>query len=58
VSEGEEAAVRFRDKHILIDGYNLELKQGTGVKTYALALLQMPINAGPNLDAMRRPNRE
>jgi glycosyltransferase involved in cell wall biosynthesis len=30
--------VGFRDKHVLIDGYNLELKQGTGIKTYARAL--------------------
>jgi glycosyltransferase involved in cell wall biosynthesis len=32
--------VGFRDKHILIDGYNLELRQGTGIKTYGLALVE------------------
>ncbi len=26
--------------HVLVDGYNLELQQGTGVKTYGVSLVQ------------------
>jgi glycosyltransferase involved in cell wall biosynthesis len=50
--EWEEIAVGLRDKHILIDGYNLELKQGTGVKTYTLALIQALARLGARVSVL------
>jgi glycosyltransferase involved in cell wall biosynthesis len=44
--------VGFRDKHILVDGYNLELKQGTGVKTYTLALVRALSRLGARVSVL------
>ena len=51
-------ALNFVLADVLAGGASRSLRSDTQGKTYALALLQMPIDAGPNLDAMRRPNRE
>ena len=51
-------ALNFVLANVLAGGASRSLRSDTQGKTYALALLQMPIDAGPNLDAMRRPNRE
>jgi hypothetical protein len=51
-------ALNFVLANVLAGGASRSLRSDTQGKTYALALLQMPIDVGPNLDAMRRPNRE
>ena len=51
-------ALNFVLADALAGGASRSLRSDTQGKTYALALLQMPIDAGPNLDAMRRPSRE
>ena len=51
-------ALNFVLRDVLAGGASRSLRSDTQGKTYALALLQMPIDAGPNLDAMRRPSRE
>jgi hypothetical protein len=51
-------ALNFVLADVLAGGASRSLRSDTQGKTYALALLQMPIDAGPNLDAMRRPKDE
>jgi hypothetical protein len=51
-------ALNFVLADVLAGGASRSLRSDTQGKTYALALLQMSIDAGPHLDAMRRPNRE
>jgi len=51
-------ALNFVLVDALAGGASRSLRSDTQGKTYALALLQMPIDAGPNLDAMRRQTRE
>ena len=43
--------------NVLAGGASRSLRSDTQGKTYALALLQMPIEAPPNLANMRRPSR-
>src|ERR1700676_2691427 len=43
--------------NVLAGGASRSLRSDTQGKTYALALLQMPIDAPPNLVNMRRPRR-
>ncbi|QIR38950.1 glycosyltransferase family 4 protein [Tolypothrix sp. PCC 7910] len=38
--------------NVLIDGYNLELKQGTGIKTYGITLVQALSSMGVNVDIL------
>jgi hypothetical protein len=51
-------ALNFVLANVLAGGASRSLRSDTQGKTYALALLQMPIDDVPNLDNMRRPNRE
>jgi hypothetical protein len=51
-------ALNFVLVDVLAGGASRSLRSDTQGKTYALALLQMPIDPGPNLDVMRRSNRE
>jgi glycosyltransferase involved in cell wall biosynthesis len=37
---------------VLIDGYNLQLPQGTGIKTYGLSLIQALNEMGANVDVL------
>ena len=37
---------------ILVDGYNLQLPQGTGIKTYGLSLIQALNEMGANVDVL------
>jgi glycosyltransferase involved in cell wall biosynthesis len=37
---------------VLIDGYNLQLPQGTGIKTYGLSLIQALNDMGANVDVL------
>jgi hypothetical protein len=51
-------ALNFVLADVLAGGASRSLRSDTQGKTYGLALLQMPIDAGPNLDAMRRQKHE
>ena len=51
-------ALNFVLANVLAGGASRSLRSDTQGKTYALTLLQMPIDAPPNLDAMRRPKHD
>jgi hypothetical protein len=51
-------ALNFLLLNILAGGASRSLRSDTQGKTYALALLQMPLAPMPNIDAMRRPSHE
>ena len=38
--------------NVLVDGYNLEMTQGTGIKTYAITLIKTLISLGANVDIL------
>lgn len=38
--------------NILVDGYNLELQKGTGIKTYGISLIKALISLGGNIDIL------
>ncbi len=42
----------LQNKKILIDGYNLELTQGTGIKTYGLTLIDVLQNMGAQVGVL------
>ncbi len=51
-------ALNFVLANVLTGGASRSLRSDTQGKTYALTLLQMPVDAPPNLDAMRRPKHD
>src|SRR5260370_15193324 len=51
-------ALNFVLADVLAGGASRSLRSDTQGKTYALALLQMPLEPVPNLDALRRPKHE
>ena len=51
-------ALNFLLMNVLAGGASRSLRSDAQGKTYALALLQMPLAPMPNIDAMRRPNHE
>ncbi len=50
-------ALNFVLANVLAGGASRSLRSDTQGKTYALTLLQMPLDPVPNLDEMRRPTR-
>ena len=44
--------------NILVDGYNLELQKGTGIKNYGISLIKALMSLGVNVDVLcsRHPN--
>ena len=38
--------------NILVDGYNIEMQKGTGIKTYGATLLQTLVSLGANVDLL------
>lgn len=38
--------------NVLVDGYNLEMQKGTGIKTYGATLLQALVSLGANVDLL------
>jgi glycosyltransferase involved in cell wall biosynthesis len=42
----------LQDKHFLIDGYNLQLRKGTGIKTYGRALIQTLHSLGARVSVL------
>ncbi len=51
-------ALNFLLMNVLAGGASRSLRSDTQGKSYALALLQMPLAPMPNIDAMRRPSHE
>ncbi len=49
----QSAAALLRDRHVLLDGYNLELGAGTGIKTYGLGLAGALANLGARVSVLR-----
>lgn len=44
--------MNLKGVNVLVDGYNLELVQGTGIKTYGLSLVKALSAAGANVDIL------
>jgi glycosyltransferase involved in cell wall biosynthesis len=56
-NERSAAGRRLEGKHILVDGYNLELPEGTGVKHYGLGLIEALHALGGHVSVLRSCRR-
>ena len=44
--------MELRGVNVLVDGYNLEMQQGTGIKTYGVNLVKTLMHLGANVDIL------
>jgi glycosyltransferase involved in cell wall biosynthesis len=56
-ADNEAPALRLRGRHVLLDGYNLELGEGTGIKTYGLGLARSLSALGARVSVLRSCRR-